>query len=228
MESPRKAVKIALLLAVFLFPLFGLLDLAVYPDFIKQLFTIRAVATVYMAFNLAILKKIKDNYLFPSTFFFFLIASFSISLMCYLTGDGFASPYYAGQFVVIIVSTIFFPMKKKYYVTIVTGSMVQHFVFLSFLPWQISDLAKNVFFLGAFIFSGWVIRKYIFRLLSEIKTLQGIIPICANCKKIRNDTGYWDQVENYISEHSEAEFSHSICPDCAKKLYGIFLNKSSD
>lgn len=55
--------------------------------------------------------------------------------------------------------------------------------------------------------------------LSEIRKLQGIIPICASCKKIRNDKGYWEQIETYIKKHSEADFSHSICPDCVKKLY---------
>ncbi len=53
----------------------------------------------------------------------------------------------------------------------------------------------------------------------EIKTLQGIIPICANCKKIRDDTGYWQQVEEYISHHSHAVFSHGICPVCMEELY---------
>ena len=53
----------------------------------------------------------------------------------------------------------------------------------------------------------------------EIKLLRGILPICASCKKIRDDEGYWNQVESYITEHSEAQFSHSICPECDKKLY---------
>jgi len=55
--------------------------------------------------------------------------------------------------------------------------------------------------------------------MAEIKTLSGMLPICAACKKIRDDQGYWNQIESYISEHSEAAFSHSICPACAKKLY---------
>ena len=55
--------------------------------------------------------------------------------------------------------------------------------------------------------------------LKEIKVLSGLLPICAACKKIRDDTGYWNQIESYINKHSEAEFSHSICPDCAKNLY---------
>ena len=54
--------------------------------------------------------------------------------------------------------------------------------------------------------------------LETIKTLKGIIPICSYCKRIRNDKGAWDQMEAYISNHSEAQFSHSVCPECQKKV----------
>jgi sigma-B regulation protein RsbU (phosphoserine phosphatase) len=60
--------------------------------------------------------------------------------------------------------------------------------------------------------------------LDQIKTLRGIVPICANCKKIRDDQGYWNQVEVYVRDHTEAEFSHSICPDCVKELYPEFIH----
>jgi uncharacterized protein (DUF486 family) len=56
--------------------------------------------------------------------------------------------------------------------------------------------------------------------LKEIKQLEGIIPICASCKKIRNDAGFWEQVEKYIGTHTEAKFSHSMCPECLDKFYG--------
>jgi CheY-like chemotaxis protein len=55
--------------------------------------------------------------------------------------------------------------------------------------------------------------------LEDIRTLRGILPICASCKKIRDDKGYWRQVEVYIQAHSEAEFTHSVCPECMEKLY---------
>lgn len=55
--------------------------------------------------------------------------------------------------------------------------------------------------------------------LSEVKKLSGLLPICSNCKKIRDDEGYWKRIEQFISEHSEAEFTHGLCPDCAAKLY---------
>ena len=61
--------------------------------------------------------------------------------------------------------------------------------------------------------------------LSEVKTLSGFLPICASCKKIRDDKGYWNQIETYISEHSEAEFSHGICPKCSEKLYPDIYNE---
>ena len=55
--------------------------------------------------------------------------------------------------------------------------------------------------------------------LEKIKTLNGLLPICAKCKKIRDDEGYWIQVEDYIRKHSKAQFSHGLCPDCAHELY---------
>ena len=61
--------------------------------------------------------------------------------------------------------------------------------------------------------------------LTKVQTLQGLIPICANCKKIRSDGDYWMQVEEYIEQHSEAEFSHGICPDCLKELYPEIYKK---
>ena len=63
-------------------------------------------------------------------------------------------------------------------------------------------------------------KRLLQKQLEEIDTLSGFIPICASCKNIRNDDGYWEVVEKYISTRSDAQFSHAVCPDCAKKLYG--------
>ncbi len=59
--------------------------------------------------------------------------------------------------------------------------------------------------------------------VASIKTLSGLIPICSECKKIRDDSGYWNQLEAYLRDHTEAEFSHGLCPECLKKLYPEFL-----
>jgi PAS domain S-box-containing protein len=61
--------------------------------------------------------------------------------------------------------------------------------------------------------------------LAKVRTLSGLLPICAHCKKIRDDKGYWNQIEVYVSDHSEAEFSHGICPQCLERLYPEFSQK---
>ena len=86
-----------------------------------------------------------------------------------------------------------------------------------------------VFVLIALIVPLWVIVKGVSKLertqvelqeaLRNIKTLRGLVPICANCKMIRSNDGCWQQLEAYISDHSEATLSHGICPECATKLY---------
>ena len=90
-------------------------------------------------------------------------------------------------------------------------------------------ITSSVFVGIALIVPIWIIIRDVSRLektterlqgaLESIKTLEGLLPICANCKNIRDDNGYWHQVEVYIRNNSKAEFSHSICPTCAQKLY---------
>lgn len=60
--------------------------------------------------------------------------------------------------------------------------------------------------------------------VSNIRILRGLFPICASCKKIRDDSGYWKQIESYVRDHPEAESSHSICPDCMESLYPEFTD----
>jgi hypothetical protein len=62
--------------------------------------------------------------------------------------------------------------------------------------------------------------------LAQVKQLSGLLPICSSCKKIRNDQGYWQQVEVYIRDHSDVEFSHGICPDCMQRLYPDYYQKT--
>ena len=66
---------------------------------------------------------------------------------------------------------------------------------------------------------GAVIINCTNKLFRRIKYLEGILPVCASCKKIRDEQGHWQQIESFIRDRSDAEFSHSICPECAEKLY---------
>ena len=102
-----------------------------------------------------------------------------------------------------------------------------------------SDISINVFFGGKkhrvnsdrlqildMLFSTYekivIQKKELEQALKTIQTLKGLIPICSNCKKVRDDKGFWNTVETYIQERSDAKFSHGICPDCIKKLYPDF------
>jgi hypothetical protein len=69
------------------------------------------------------------------------------------------------------------------------------------------------------------LTKELKKSLTQVKLLSGFLPICSSCKKIRDDKGYWSEVERYIGQHSEAEFSHSICPDCMRKLYPEYADE---
>jgi hypothetical protein len=71
---------------------------------------------------------------------------------------------------------------------------------------------------GAAVFA-WRRLRELHQAVLQTKILQGLLPICANCKKIRDDQGYWSQLEKYLSEHSDVTFTHGICPDCAARAY---------
>ncbi|MEM8934450.1 MAG: response regulator, partial [Acidobacteriota bacterium] len=62
----------------------------------------------------------------------------------------------------------------------------------------------------------------------ELADLRGLLPMCAHCKNIRDDDGFWNQIESYLAAHSELELSHGICPDCARRLYGDLGDTPSD
>jgi len=102
---------------------------------------------------------------------------------------------------------------------------------ISMLPWSIAFMILN-----ALIGYSWgkikqtdeeksKVIKELQTALERVKTLSGMLPICASCKKIRDDRGYWNQIEAYIAKHSEAEFSHGICPECARKLYPEYFSE---
>jgi K+-sensing histidine kinase KdpD len=85
------------------------------------------------------------------------------------------------------------------------GFFVMFSLLLSILKFEFAERARLI--------------KELQEALGEVKQLSGLLPICASCKKIRDDQGYWNQIEFYISKHSEAKFTHGVCPECTKKLY---------
>ncbi len=97
------------------------------------------------------------------------------------------------------------------------------------------ELLEAVLFIGLTLVAFGLIRRTWLRqqaaheglekLLAEVKTLGGMLPICSHCKKIRDDKGYWSQIEAYLNEHTDAEFTHGICPDCAKEVFPLSSGK---
>lgn len=137
-------------------------------------------------------------------------------------------------YVVPVLLSLSTPQKK----VILTVALLSTLLILAafFYKPSVAEMWKVVFNRGISLFAVWVTtilglkrkraeqqRNDILvereRALDEVKVLKGFLPICASCKKIRDDNGYWRQIEAYIKEHSEAEFSHGLCPDCVKKLY---------
>jgi len=84
-----------------------------------------------------------------------------------------------------------------------------------------------VFGILACIFAIFALRRWreLQEVLGNIRILRGLLPLCASCKKIRDDKGYWNQLEAYILNHSDARITHGICPECMKQLYGDFLEE---
>ena len=96
---------------------------------------------------------------------------------------------------------------------------VPHYVFND-APTSYSQRSGEIAIELSIFFTIVVMQIALFnKLYKRIRVLEGFIPICASCKKIRNAEDQWEQMEKYITQHSLAQFSHSICPDCARKLY---------
>lgn len=96
------------------------------------------------------------------------------------------------------------------------------------IPWNEMQSPLRVWLNGSVILASLALYAYLVirtarqtrELRKDVQMLEGILPICASCKKIRNEHGEYEQIETYISDHSEAQFSHGLCSECAKKLYG--------
>jgi hypothetical protein len=108
----------------------------------------------------------------------------------------------------------------RYYAVEVWNTVV-HFAFFAISALLIYEVRSNLEKRGQLI-------NELQQALDQVKTLSGLLPMCSSCKKIRDDQGYWSQVEVYISDHSEAEVSHGMCPDCAKKMYPEIYKKINE
>lgn len=153
----------------------------------------------------------------------FGVIIFAIDLMLPLGVAG-GVPYIA----VVLISLKF--NKAEY--TVYTAFACTLLVILGYLysP-EGGELWKVVLNRVLAVFAIWVTALLSIKIIresqKEIKMLQGLLPICSSCKKVRDDEGYWNQIESYVRTHSEAEFSHGICPDCFKENYPGYEYKAN-
>ena len=214
---------------------FALLDRPVFGDNADLVLTMRGIVLSIAALALATTFIPRWRaYLDWSAFVFIL----SVSLFCiFLTAvsDSKQFALYFAGFIFAYTGVFTIPgLGFRYSVFAFLASLIAfEIVFAWVAPIAPTLLfTYNFFLIGMiviFIYLGFLVeqmsrKNYVFstRLrdsLSKVQKLSGLLPICAHCKKIRDDTGYWQQVEIYIADHSEAEFSHGLCPGCGEALY---------
>ena len=130
-------------------------------------------------------------------------------------------------YILVVLVSLWSPRKELPYYAAIGGSILTLLGFYSSPAG--GELWKVLFNRALALFAIWTtailsaqrkaIQEERENALTDLKVLSGLLPICASCKKIRDDGGYWGQIESYIRDHSEATFSHSLCPDCATTLY---------
>jgi len=149
LEYVNKPIFVTCVLGILLYCGFYFLDVLVYPQYVADLFPIRIVVASWMIFCLFLFFRFPENKIGLFAFLFLFPAAYGISLMCFIVGEGFASPYYAGVILVIIGSSLFTRMSPLSYRFLIVLILAQHFFQLSFLPFTFWELMMNVFVMGS-------------------------------------------------------------------------------
>jgi len=219
-SEERKSILMYLAMSFLCYLLFIFFDRTMYPDYIVPLLITKGLFLLIFIILFILTKKFKEKNLFIPLLLSGFFVSLGVSIKCIILKEGFGCAYYVGNIIALLGTLIVTRTKTKYYLILISIILLQHFVLLSFIPFEYKDLIKNIFFM-AVAASVCILAHYMIEKLTiRIEKLEGFIPICAKCKKIRDDEGYWNQIEKFIEDRSEVEFSHGLCPDCAEKLYG--------
>ncbi len=230
-------------LSCFLVAAFALLDGAQFGDRASVVLPFRAVLvlTSMIVFGATFLPRLRPLFVASSALFILLNGSFS-TLLVTLDDRTLLSPYFTGQIFVFagIYSTVGLGFRFSLLAMWVTAGLFLLTVgVLAPVPTNLIVL-YSFFMMGAvfvFTYAAYIAERVsrerfagaeqLRKTVRDVKKLSGMLPICASCKKVRDDKGYWSQIESYISEHSEAVFSHGVCPDCADELYPDFTDEET-
>jgi hypothetical protein len=196
----------------------------------------RALLVFLSVILIAYMRKVRNYHTYDRLLSAWMVIAVTLNLLINATRPADYYVYITLDVVYLSLIYIIFPNKLKHQIMIMLSYSVADILILFFTK---DKSLEPVFFIAvtAFILSNGlgIIAHWLFdyyrregylsieraeNALAEVKTLRGFLPICSSCKKIRNDKGYWQAVEQYITEHSEAEFTHGLCPDCLKKLSG--------
>lgn len=257
LKNSIRAFRIALMLGLFIYSGFGILDAILFPEIKEKMWFIRyalelPVLLAILGFSYSPLFK---KYWQKTILFAVFFAGIGIIAMTCLSPATYNFSYYSGLILVLFFSytvprALFLWASATGWLLLACYEIAA--VLIINTPMTIL-INNNFFFVGANLIGmiacylmEYSAREnyYLFHLLEKeaekvslingdlqeknlaleqalekVKTLSGLIPICMHCKKIRDDQGYWNQLEAYLSSHSEAQFSHSLCPECMQELY---------
>ncbi|MFH1459846.1 MAG: hypothetical protein ABIG64_05675 [Candidatus Omnitrophota bacterium] len=226
LDESKTRLAIQLLIGFFGMLSYHLWDCVYYPDYRSPLLIVRLFTMVYCFIFYIIIEKIPEKLVSAVMGSAYIVAAFGISSMTMVVNEGFNSIYFAGNIVIIVVMAVL--TSKPFVEFLVPGSLIiiLHNILLSFGPKAtLRTILTTSGFLCYAVALGFILNILVNKVRKEVMTLRTILPICSKCKKIRDDKGYWNQIERYITDHSETEFTHGICPDCAKALYGFEEDK---
>jgi len=192
----------------------------------------------FIIFILTFINQVKKYLYYSSALFITVLGSFCLLLMAMSSTTTF-TPYFASIFVAY--AGIFTTTGVGFRFSVI--AMIFNLIFFEILiiilfPVTIRLLIVYNFFLPSFLAifmyaaylvekisrDNFVVSQKLQDSLNEIKTLSGLLPICSKCKMIRDDKGYWNQIEKYFQDHGEVSFTHSLCPHCVKELYPDFIS----
>lgn len=214
-----------------LFAALAVLDWMVLPPPTRGPVTLGAVTTSLFALSISIIARrlpFESRATYPLCFALVFVLNFDSVLFSYFTSNSM-SIYGTG---IALVGVGFFVMHRAWAIAIALSMLLQIAIPIVLGRTTIEPLVfySILFSAGTMAVVTNALRmRHIARLenqrheletaLAQIKHLKGLLPICAACKRIRDDQGYWTQLEAYISDHSEAEFTHGICPECREQRY---------
>jgi len=214
---------------------FGFLDVNFFKESAAIIITARITLLCLAALMLGLSwwRPARPMFKFYPSIFILGTSTFCI-LQTGLSPEGSYSPYIMGVFLAFCGTfcTVGMGFAYSFFALLASVVIFEILIGLVFPIEPYVFLVYNFFYMCftlVFIFLGYVteiltrksfiVSKQLQDSLAEVKTLSGMLPICAACKKIRDDGGYWNQIEAYLASHTEVAFSHGICPDCIKQLY---------